>query len=398
MKSVASERLQEVLDYWRDACWYYEAVTRTISKYEPLTPDEIPVHVSNWRRYTDLVFNNEVKELDLNDWVPYAEESKNAPELSALATFPVEFFEWSRKSRRVFHLPQNITSLFVQAPFTNIRWKDVLWPFDSFAITLDAPLVVEDVPGTWSRYDTILVAKIPKLDMITIRLLRESHCAKEECRIPTRAKERFDVLYRHGNVGKIRRLLDREWAGIKERMKSTPGWRWAVLCDRPSPDAKVALEASDFAKLIPQQELKKLVDEGGLDANLWRVEPTSWAAKIVVGWCVYRRSLKPTSQVWSEYRVPPAKRGTRGVTGVITQPENVCTILGEGRLDPTTYGLREPPEQSSGFFKRPHWRSAHDRRTRGGETVEIPPLLIRKDLVPLYGIIGGTKTEVLDEE
>ena len=51
-------------------------------------------------------------------------------------------------------------------------------------------------------------------------------------------------------------------------------------------------------------------------------------------------------------------------------------------------------------FVRPHWRRGYKRRPKGSaptaeKTVKVPPVLVREDLVPIYGLVGGTTSIVV---
>jgi hypothetical protein len=166
--------------------------------------------------------------------------------------------------------------------------------------------------------------------------------------------------------------------------------------------SKVAIEPKDFIARLRPEDRKEVEADGEL--NLWRFEPISWAARIVVGWCLYRQKLMSTDITWKKRAWKEHQLGKRGVTGVITHVDHICTILNSGRWDPLAHGLdKDFNKIASGFFKRPHWRGRHMRRPPGSprgaqQTILVHPHLIREDLVPYFGIIGGTNIEVLPEE
>ncbi|OGG51835.1 hypothetical protein A3C18_02740 [Candidatus Kaiserbacteria bacterium RIFCSPHIGHO2_02_FULL_54_11b] len=401
MQNVASERLKHVLNYWYDMCWYSEATVRTIAGEVPSSP-KVPKFLAYWRNYERTVFDNTVVELPHDDWIITAQEVEMFWPFEAYSHFPFEFFQWSRKSRKSFHLPSQLHHLFAVATYPRIRWGDVLLPFDSFVISLEDPIHAEEQKGMWVLYDAILVTRHSAFyGDIDIRLLRRPLVDEAEQRFAANVKDRFEVLLKRGDREKTLRFLEKKEATA---FAIPPGWRaTSIYFGRHMTDATpIAIEPNDILSLLPSKEVAKM--EGGVEENLWRFEPLSWAAKIVIGWCLYLQSLPSASLSWKKRERQQYISGRRGVTGVITQVDHICTILGVGKLDPLRYGLTEDANRvSTGFFKRPHWRRAHMRREPGTppsaeRTQKIPPLLIRRDLIPYFGVIGGTKVEVLPEE
>src|SRR3989344_5686681 len=329
MRNTASDRLQLLLDYWKDVCWMTEARVRCILGGVPVLAsfpgisDEVPAPVLNWRRFEHTVFDNTVAELSFADWGVTREMREHNPSLDALATFPFEFFEWSRKSRRVFDLPPDLFVAFANATYPEIRWSDVLFPYDSFVITLQQPIEVEDEYDVWSSYDTILVASIPHTNVVTIRLIQAPHAAPNEQQFSQRAKDRFELLMKRGSFEKAKQYLIRQWVGFGIRLKSSPGWRSGVLLNRNSTplQSRVELEVEDFAARVEPHVVKYL--EGGIEENLWRVEPISIAAKIVVGWCLYLESLSQTDLSWKKRERKVHVPGLRGVTGIMIQTDHI---------------------------------------------------------------------------
>jgi hypothetical protein len=396
-RKMASDRLQEVLRYWQDLCWTYERSLQSINV--DISNPMVPAHVRNWRTLEHQIFDNNISELRASDWLMDREMCSIIKNLATLNMFPFQFFNWSRKSRRVYHLPGDLHRLFAVATYPKIKWEDVLLPFESFMITLEEPFRVEDEPDVWCEYDAILVSRLPE-GLFSVRLMRQPHVNNEEQRYPEKTKRRVDLLLKRGDKKRANQLINRTTEKWMHTIRSSPGWRAAAIPTEPQ--KRVLLEPLDLATSVYVRDFSEL--EGGVESNLWRLEPLSWALKIAVGWCLYLRSMSAKELSWEEVPQRPHKAGHRGLTGVITETDHICTILGYGKMDPSRYGLTEASNKvGSSFFVRPHWRRAHDRRPPGSpptapKSVTLPPLLIRKDLVPLFGIIGGTKTEVLPED
>lgn len=408
MLESTSLRLAETLNHWKDACWYTQTLLNLAFGKKSEQELWYPEQARHWRTFEQKVFDNSTQYLKTADWMIL----KRTPESDLLfpyQTFPFEFFEWSRKSRRVFEIPADLQHAFATAAFPNITWADVLMPFDSFAVKLATPLVVEDRPGKWTQYDTILVSKITFHDLqgkpsqLIVRVLGPTFDGEKEPRLQEKDFRRVSLLAKRGQENEAMEKLKKMWAERSGSLKSTPGWRNLVLHSYKTPNRHLEIETEHFIKRLDSDTRQKI--KGGIEEATWRAEPSSWAAKIAVGVMLYLQSLSNTPLPWREQRQPHrSQKGSRGVTGIITSPEYICAIVGRGIIDPSTYGLNDPNKhEGSQFFVRPHWRRAHMRRSPGSapnapKDVKVPPVLVREDLVPLFGIISGTKTKILPEE
>ncbi|MBM3272449.1 hypothetical protein FJY94_04205 [Candidatus Kaiserbacteria bacterium] len=399
MASIASERLQDMLDFWLDECRWHEFFVNAHDK-SALVDMKIPKVIYNWSIFTEILFDNEFTSLDPEQWTFSGNDYPSFTSVAKMGTVPLEMFAWTRRSRVSYVLPKGLQRLFVSATYPNVRWEDVLLPFDSFVIVLEEPFRLEEEDGVWSEFDAILVTTYDGDGDVALRLMRRSLVPAQVRRFPERAVRRFDITRRRDQT-KAREQLIRHYVEWREPLGLNPEGRLTSLfmCQFDSPHDRVRIEPGDFARQYSSSELL------GRTEAAWRFDPHSWAAKIVVGWCLYLQSMSSSNLAWSQHRERVQfRRGRRGLTGVITNVDHVCTILGSGTLDPTTYGLSEQEHrEGSSFFVRPHWRRAHMRREPGTapdtpKTVKVPPVLVRKDLLPLFGLVGGTNTRVLDEE
>ena len=61
--------------------------------------------------------------------------------LGSLADLPEELSDWTQSSRRVFYLTRELQMLLALTSFEKITWGDIPWPFRSFVIVLEEPIV-----------------------------------------------------------------------------------------------------------------------------------------------------------------------------------------------------------------------------------------------------------------
>lgn len=420
-----TERLQHALAQWQSLYFLYETLMELESKTKPLDPDYLRWS-KNAHRLPEVILDNSVEMLDPRHWFPLESmvgplsttpEDAGSDVLSSLRrymSFPSELFMWNRMSRRVFHLPPGLQALLASASFPEIPWSDVLWPHDSFIITVEKPLVMIGDYGERDEYDTILVTKLPhELDggHISVRLLDRPSRDGVKVGYTTDDVKRIKSALKKDDYRKAVHTARRKSAQLSKIYNRMNGSTSCALEIRLRGDAMIALEAKQLMEL----EFSGIHTPGTFIGDAkpeWdtiprieqaRYEVMSVACRIAIGWTLYLESLstKPGALEHSPPQKQKKQNRVGGAIAVITEPEEICRIVGRGRFDPSEYGVTKEACNGQGFI-RPHWRRAHWRRPRGSppnapKTVKIPALLIRADLVPLYGIIGGTKTIVMEE-
>ncbi|MBI4068519.1 hypothetical protein HY413_03915 [Candidatus Kaiserbacteria bacterium] len=404
MYGIAAERLRETLNWWKTLNYYREVVM-------PITHPHLvgPVtrtHLSRWRSYERMVLNNSITQLDLREWfpLPSQRETFHGRMLETLTFFPIELFEWNRKSRRTIHIPRELQYLLIRGDYKRIRWEDILWPYEAFVLTLEEPIRLEEDPGMWSSFDTLLVSHIPIEDkgkILRVRLLRRSNGTLLG-NFPEQERRLAERFLRNNQFERVQGVMRRGLRKVVDDMGTAQGFRSAELYSTipgsqyiALPGDRVLIEPDDLVNYISSVIGPTLPRAEAL----WRSEYMSLTLKLVVGWSLYMESI--SSESLQTMRLPPG--GSRGITGIITSPEYICTIIGKGRLDPTRYVDVDLGKVSSTAFKRPHWRRGHWKREAGTsknapKTIRVPPVLVRKDLVPLFGIISGTETIMLPDE
>lgn len=413
MHNVASERLYEMLNWWKSLCYAREIGSIIMSPHLVESPSM--KFFERWREYDRLVLDNSVPHLRFEDWDELTEFlPQKARILSTFIfrSFPFQLFEWNRKSRRVYHIPIGLQYLLMQGRYDRLSWGDVVWPYDAFVLTLERPLEYELNDGSWETFDTILAAKIPAKDNaheFCIRLLRKPKGITSGI-LPERVIVRvLRLSIAHQDDRALSSLM--KGLGRVALDGGTAQGRFSRTCFSSLKDKEGYIDhSSDTIRIEPKDIFDKYTDSGNLidisDAKSfgkWErlSELYSIATRIVVGWALYMDSMVAANPLQNMY-VPPS-RPMRGIAGIITNPQSICTVLVKAKLDPARYVETPEREVSSSTFKRPHWRRAHLRRERGAptsapKTIRIPPTLIRKDLVPIFGLISGTVTEILDDE
>lgn len=168
----------------------------------------------------------------------------------------------------------------------------------------------------------------------------------------------------------------------------------AVLDIDPTSDERVEIEPENLIAIEQRRNPGGVVRETWDDLNdtsKSQYELTSVFLKVALGWMLYLETISSESTVWKPGQQSKNRLMGGGAPSIITEPERICEIIGKGRINPYEV-TSEPSRRCSKGFVRPHWRRAHYRKN---SPKRIPPVLVRADLVPLYGIIGGTTTVMI---
>lgn len=402
-----SERLAHGYAYWHACALIYEILVARDIKIQP----SIGHFVTNGQmghRLASTILDNSVHELRLEDWYPRAEYVLPGTPVEHLVReyrqFPMELFQWNRMSRKTYHLPHSLVAALSSATFNEISWRDITWPHDAFIITLERPFVVEYDGGGRELFDTVLVSQVPMVPggpkRLTIRLMQAPKHPGVELGFSGQQMEHYRGLVRRGAWSKAWDLCEEVRMRMVAEYPTIPGACGATLDVDLESDEPVRLEYDDLNQIYADGVQ---LEQSDLDTTRrQRSEAMIVALRIAVGWALYRETMSPDRIATVKHR-HGSRQLSGGRSGVITNPEEVHHILGKSDLGRASSGAGSRRTLEEGGYKRPHWRGPHKRRRQGAppdapRTVRIPAVLVREDLVPLFGIIGGTQTVVFFEE
>lgn len=408
-----SERLTHAFADWQLMYLICETDITELHTLGKATDGDLSI-AQNSRRLAPTILDNEVQKLDPGGWLPNMDLIRAYESMRPLglwySTFANEMFLWNRMSRRVFHLPYSLQMALGSATFPDIPWKDVVWPFDSFIITLEKPIQIQEPGIPVETFDTLMVSKLPS-DGVTRPIVVRAFLRPKETgkRLGLRPGEmdRIKKLQKQGRYMTIHKLLHQRRVELSRNYTSLQGSMMVYL-------EGVNTEGDDFIKIEPDDlyNLEFGLNEGrapGLDWGRfkqeqgYRYESMSVFLKTAIGWMFYLETVSAKNAQWKKHeRNDRPKQMSGGAPSIITEPDQICKIIGKGRMDPVKVE-GEPAKRNGCGFVRPHWRRAHYKRPQGTppgtpKTVRVPPVLVRADLVPLYGIIGGTETVVVPKE
>lgn len=403
--SIASERLKETLQFWKDFRMMRELDVLNRASRARIEPTENALKVlRSWRTYEAQVMGRGSESfnpmLHMTPNIGRDDRDDGWFYLKQLEYFPVELHTWSHESRRNLHLNRQLEEEIAEAEYPNVRWKDVLWPFQAFTLTLERPIRMQEDDDVWADYDTILVSNIDptyketRKRCMSIRFFRKPH-ASELKTFPAIERQRVENLLRGKRYEEAFEAGMRGWQKRMEGVRVPQGWRGYTLYDdrEMNPDMEVAME--------PEQVELQFGDKLA-EVPVTRLMQMCSFTKLVAGFCIYLKYIDTATIRWKKPKYPTKEKGIKGLTGSITNVENFCTMVGRGTIDPVAYN-EERLKKHTRFFTRYHVRRAHMRRPRGTpkthpKTIEVREAHIRLDLKEPGTLMGGSDTKILPEE
>jgi len=378
-------RLEELLRIWENTFFVDSVLTRE----GLLTQDKVVVpHTGPLKHWRSL----RAHLLEVGGGAVYDQErfSLSDPLLKKVysehASFPHFLAEWTRSSRRVFHLTEELQALLLAMSLGEMRWTDILLPFDSFMITLERPILCGVEP-----FDAMLVVRIHHEDPgqagIHVKLISQS-------------------------IQDVKALSDidkRAWESTVRKGRSTMDRRMSL---RGSRDGTLSLEAT-IAWTLLENLLAAVPLSEGVDTEFRKQEarpegPLSeqqiastmnLGFQLLAGLCLYLVSLPPGSPHRSEWRpgTSPGKPDPRS----ITQTSRVCDLTSSFTLSSEERDAYLGKPHAAGSEKSVHFRRGHFRRARGSghdptapKVVLVRPTLVRADRLVEGAIPGGSLTRV----
>lgn len=405
-----SERLTHMFAYWQTCALFYESIVRgSVAGKAPPTALKT---MDMAHRLIPTIMDQSVESISMDDWNP-APECINETILNPInflgdeyAHFPLELFEWNRKSRRVFHLPHTLVAALSAATFGDVTWSEMTLPYNSFIITLERPFQVCSYGEVMEKYDTILVSKLPiQMDgrsALSIRLVQAPKNPGVRLGLTQSQLNRYLTLLKRKRWDKAASLCEDILLNMFNEYPTAPGscgflvflYEDGTTLIQEDLDTAYVMAASsennyENAQPFSEAEISSVKKH--------KLEISQVALRIVIGWSLYLENLSP-ERVTPIPNTRSAKRLGGGNSGIITNPTEVFHIAAKSRMANRS-GTHHRHSVEEGGFVRPHWRRAHKKRPAGSpsdalKTIKMPRTLVREDLVPLFGIIGGTETVV----
>lgn len=381
--------LENALRAWEDLRLIDEVVQRLAIRDGRKRPEDLIRPLKDWRELRKHLLNASAPgfEFDFERFCGFANEDETMIQGKAnlYQELPLQLASWTASSRRVFSLSEDLVMRFVSADYSHYQWSDLLWPFDSFVINLEQPLVIKGTDGIYRTLALILVSSICKISADF------SHGDDR--------RDGFEIAPYYSTVdGKE---LPTELLGRKEHAQLDDHLRhkrWEKVDKRKSRLANHIVNALDQSnnELPPGNGDPHLVLKDGL------INQGVNVAKIIAGLCLYLEALPGKTVDSYRWHSTPAIAARREVRKVITDGELICQVEDFNVISPNTITLfPETLRAGPAYTVTPHWRRAHYRRAKGQgknplapRDVYVGPSLIHKDQLPEGAVPGGSQSSV----
>jgi len=281
---------------------------------------------------------------------------------------------WTRSSRRIYHIPEDLQLLLATTTLDDVNWNMVQWPFESFLITFDVPLLLGG-----EEIDSILVCEEFSDERLDGKI-------KSILAIPKRLKTQKEVFLGDQSE-RIKRAIkkkDFEYASGKIRGII------ANRLDNLSPEI-LMIKSDAFS-------------EGGIarafEKENWEDVGMQKILRLTFGLLLYLQSLP--SSVTSPRGWTTQKTETRiSHSNKITLAAEVCDVasvykLTESERSVFRMGLRNVSVEVSPHYREGHWRrppgKGNDPSHR--KTVWVRPTIVRIDKLEDGGLPGGSKEKL----
>lgn len=384
MATKSVHRLEQALGLWEETCMSF-SVLANISPEQGVVLEGPFVHWPKFRRYLLDTLNS--TDFDFDRFLGN-ERTMSALKLSGstIAHLPQALASWTRHSRRVFHVSEELQHLLLMTSLEGVTWEDVSWPFQSFAVTLESP--IQDNHG--NKYDCILVSRETNLisgePVIGFRLF-------------TTDFENYKPMTRDDKA-KILKIIERKQWDKADRFINKR------LPDKQDMMAGCFYISQEHLKLPVTAAISQVTD---ISEDRWLAEVFEretdhsnphfdFGARLVVGLCLYLSSLpsgSPHVSAWKKVERKPSFD-----PHAVTNEAEVCSVTSVYKLTTEERAILQGGSGSARAYYevRAHFRQGHWRRRPGTasdpdapKVVMVRPTIVRRDRLTPGALPGGTE-------
>jgi hypothetical protein len=352
-----------------------------------------PIHLDgplvHWHELRPALLRSITEPLSINRFIG-ADAAQRLTRLSGsfITHLPQALHAWCQHSRRVYHVDEQLSHLLSLMSLRDISWRDVSWPFESFALSLDVP--IRDDHGV--EYDCLLISRetnhVNNKEVIGVRMISRDF---EKVYMPTR--DQRDNMYRMLSRKRLDQLakLAIKRGKYYERAGRIDGACFYIYDDNLDAPVSASLES-----LLDTSEQTYVDTFSGRSP---RKSQPHWqeAAKLLVNFCLYVRSLPKGSAHTSGWQ--KTARSTLDPLA-ISSGADVCTVTSLYTFTPQELELFRSVASGARTLieMRVHFREGHWRRTPGTGhdplapfDVLVRPTIVRLDRLPSGALPGGTE-------
>jgi len=377
------ERMEKCLRAWEDF-WFLVKVVNDIAmakRQPPPYPSQGPMlHAASFRK---KILRGRQEPIQLEYFLAPEHPHFNNRCLPGLA---LPLSQWCSNSRRVYHIKEDLQAILGATSLEGITWNDVVLPFLSYALKLDQP--VTDADG--DSFDFVMVTSF------TMIRGDGSHDRAIDLRFLTRKCDQYEPMSEANKSNIHRRMHQGQYDHVRDLvsqfLKKTDSCVGSfVQFSGEYLTLEVMSTAQQVYGLCREDMLGKLSEE--IAVPCWET-----LIRIVVGMCLYLKTLPSQSPHRSEWR--PVPRSGLPDPRAISNEAQVCTISSCYALtteERVVLGLQGTRAERAAYELSCHFRQGHWRRAPGSgndpnapKTVHVRPCLVRKDRLRDGELPGGS--------
>ncbi len=380
MKIDTSRRLEQALALWENLNYYYRVVAErciAVKQSHRFPMEEMYKNSDKLRKVLlGSYSSNPSDRFDFSDFSGSTEKSMHL--FGNLGLLPLYLHHWTVSSRRVYHLSQNLQTLLRWTSLDNVRWSDIEWPFNSFVVSLETPIV--DTNG--DKFDCMLFTKIDAIDEGVVRMSDISI---------TLFSSRLEGLETFTSVQ--RQNLQRAYNECKA--KKVKKMMSVIDSLQPGPHATrpVRMYYFDAMKnrdMLVSESAEVLNERLVKEHQLGSYDVFDAALNIVAGLALYLGSQDADSEERTEWRRAsvPGERNHRHINNTAQVCEVFCTKSLTIRDQEFISAINRQLEISGRMGMPVHWRCGYWRRPPGmgcipmaKRSVRVSPSLVNSDLI-----------------
>lgn len=385
-----------LLRCWEDLNLVANYMVRLHDRLGELPPFRMEGPVKHWSELRSyLLHSRETKTFDTKRFV----SKQKLPMGGVLATLPYVLYKWTRESRRIFHISKDLYDLLSAMSLKNVEWQDVLFPFDTFLITLEKPISIKTREYELI-FSCIFVCKMRAGELsglkgknyLQFRIIDQ----KQGYLIPERIKRSIKQAFDNNNWGRASNLMEREHKKMIKNGKAGDSVFTLGMNDLKNKKVSVSVQS-----LLESQWGHSIGDHNNREEGFQFVEEDieAWdqVIKIALGLCLYLKTLpSKTSHTTGWKQI--IKKGLID-KNAITREAQVCSVTSMHKLSSVEQESVDAINRGkgSGVEKCAHYRRGYYRRLPNAG-VDSPrckivrPTIVRADRLPEGAVPGGAKT------
>lgn len=403
LKSI--DRLEQALRLWEDHCFLQHKIVQLVT----LCPGQVDISgpagvgckerrqlnvgaFANFRSFRKYLLNSIHSHAPF-DFERYIGCKQVQDLLGCLAWLPLSLWSWTRESRRVYHLSNELQLLLNMTSLNGVTWGEVELPFDSFAISLQDPLVDE---SSGDVFDLITVSKVAISNIAT----GQSWTNLEFTLFPSRLEQSNHLQLKERD--KVEEMVrKREWQALAQ---------WIGRFHRRFGGHGVLGLSFSYSKnkdaLIMDENWGASSDIPAGCEPLYGKNPVPLMTKVfrlVAGLALYFKSLPPNhSYVRDESSRERKERISSYDKTCIAKEAHVCVVSSCFKLTREECEVLASCRSGAGGYEmRAHFRCGYWRRPPGlgsnptaEKNVWVRPALVRRDRLAPGSVPGGAEHQL----